>query len=128
METQLSVDFNGYLIFILTLMIVGYAIDLVADLLNASRLQPNLPEEFNGIYDPAKYRTSIEYQKESIRFDTIQKTFWLAVTLLFILLGGFNKVDLFSRHFDLGPIATGLIFVGTLSVLRFIVGLPFSIY
>src|SRR4051794_11784756 len=108
MQTQFPVEFNGYLYFILGLMVAGYLLDLIADTLNAAHLKPELPAEFQGLYDPQKYRTSIEYQKESIRFNTFQKTFWLALTLAFILMGGFDRVDHLARHWGHGGIVTGL--------------------
>lgn len=128
MQAYFPVQFNGYLQFILALMIVGYLVDWVANALNASRLKTDLPAEFQGIYDPEKYRISIQYQKDSFKFDSFRKTFWLIVTIGFILAGGFNTVDVFSRSFNFGTIFTGLIFVATCSVLRFILNLPFSVY
>ena len=52
----------------------------------------------------------------------------LVITITFILAGGFNWIDLTARDFDLGPIGTGLLFTGFLSLLTFIINLPFSIY
>ena len=46
----------------------------------------------------------------------------------FLLFGGFNYVDIWARSFGLGQIVTGLLFIGSLGLLSFIVHLPFSIY
>src|SRR4051812_20615471 len=68
MQSQLPVEFNGYLIFILALIVVSYALDTIADSLNSAQMSPELPEEFRGIYDAEKYGTAIRYQKDSFRF------------------------------------------------------------
>jgi STE24 endopeptidase len=128
MQSHLPVEFNGYLIFILALIAVSYALDMIADGLNTSQMSPELPEEFRGIYDAEKYGTAIRYQKDSFRFEAVTKTFWLIVGTAFILIGGFQMADLFARSFNFGEIGTGLIFIGSLSLLRTIVGMPFSIY
>jgi STE24 endopeptidase len=128
MQSQLPVEFNGYLIFILALIVISYAVDLIADSLNAAQMSPELPAEFRGIYDPEKYATAIRYQKDSFRFEAVSKTFWLIVGVLFILFGGFQWADLFARSWNFGEIITGLIFIGSLSLLRTIVNLPFSVY
>ena len=52
----------------------------------------------------------------------------MAVTIAFIVLGGFNSVDQLARGFGKGPIVTGLIFAGVLTLLRMAVSLPFSAY
>lgn len=128
MQSHLPVEFNGYLIFILALIFISYGIDMIADGLNAARMSPELPDEFRGIYDPEKYSTAIRYQKDSFRFESVTKTFWLIVGTAFILIGGFQMADLFARSFNFGEISTGLIFIGSLLLLRTIVGLPFSVY
>ncbi len=50
------------------------------------------------------------------------------MTLLFILVGGFNVVDLAARDFGFSAIPTGLIFAGLLALLSTILSLPFSVY
>ncbi len=119
---------NLYLLFILTFLIGVFFLDTLADLLNLSRLNGELPQEFQGIYDSGKYLQSLKYQRENVYFDLVHRTVDLWVSIPFILLGGFNTVDTFSRSFGLSYIPTGLIFVGTLSFLRFFIEFPFSIY
>ncbi len=128
MQSYLPVEFNGYLIFILALIFIGYAVDMIADALNAAQMTPELPEEFRGIYDSEKYGTAIRYQKDSFRFESMTKTFWLIAGTAFILAGGFQYADLFARSFGFSEIGTGLVFIGSLSLLRTFVGIPFSIY
>src|SRR4051812_32819105 len=119
---------NPFLILIITFLFGVYLLDTLADALNLTRLRGELPAEFKGIYDPQKYEQSLKYQRENIYFEFIHRTFFFILTLCFILLGGFNTIDLFARSFGWSLIPTGLVFVGSLSVLMSIVNLPFSLY
>ena len=119
---------NPYLIFILTVLVVGYLMDLLVSFFEIRSLQPELPTEFRDVYDEEKYRTSQEYTKVTTGFSVIQETVTLVLTLVFILAGGFNAVDLLARSVGWGSISTGLLFTGALILLSFLLGLPFSLY
>lgn len=119
---------NGYLLFILSVLLLGYLIELVVALLNLRSLNPDLPAEFAGVYDRDQYARSQEYTRVQTRFSLVQSTVSLVVTLAFILAGGFNLIDLAARSFGFSPIATGLLFTGLLGLLSAALNLPFSIY
>jgi STE24 endopeptidase len=119
---------NPYLIFILTVLVVGYLLELAVSFLEIRSLQPELPAEFKDVYDEEKYRMSQEYTRVNTAFSLIQETITLLLTLVFILAGGFNAVDLLARSIGSGSISTGLLFTGLLILLSFLIGLPFSIY
>jgi len=119
---------NLYLILILAILIGSYLLDLIVDTLNLKHMKTDLPEEFQGHYDPAKYEKSQEYLRENTRFGILTDTVTTSVTVAFILYGGFNWVDQLVRRADLGPILTGLIFFGMLVLAYQILHLPFSIY
>lgn len=128
MQAGLPIALNAYFYFIVGLMLLSFLLETLADALNERSLQPELPQEFRGLYDDEKYRSALEYQRANIRFDRVRRTFGLIVTLGFIVLGGFEATDRFARHFGLGTLATGLIFGGTLLLARSVVNLPFSGY
>ncbi|MBU1565205.1 MAG: M48 family metallopeptidase [Proteobacteria bacterium] len=119
---------NGYLVFILTILLLGYLLELVVALLNLRSLSEELPAEFAGVYDAGQYARSQEYTRTTTRFSLVQATVSLVMTLAFILAGGFNLVDLFARGFNLSAIATGLIFTALLALLSTVISLPFSVY
>jgi STE24 endopeptidase len=119
---------NEYLVFILTLLLLSYLLELVVAQLNLRSLSPQLPSEFAGVYDALQYARSQDYTRTTTRFSLLQSTVSLILTLLFILLGGFNVVDLAARDFGFSAIPTGLIFAGLLALLSTILSLPFSIY
>jgi STE24 endopeptidase len=119
---------NGYLLFILSILLLGYLIELTVALLNLRSLSPELPAEFVGVYDGEQYARSQEYTRVTTRFGLIQSTVSLIVTLAFILAGGFNLIDGVARGFGLSPIPTGLLFTGLLALLATALNLPFSLY
>ncbi|MDH4318827.1 MAG: M48 family metallopeptidase [Desulfobulbaceae bacterium] len=119
---------NNYLIFILAVIIVGYVLETLLSLLNLRALDPKLPELFQDVFDKVKYKKSQEYIGVTTRFSLVHSTFSLIATIGFILLGGFNHIDVASRSMGYGSIGSGLIFMGLLLLLSGAVSLPFSIY
>jgi len=119
---------NGYLIFILAVLILSWLLDLVLEMLNLRSLTPDLPAEFQGSYDAGKYATSQQYLRDTTRFGSIAGTFFLLLTGAFILLGGFNFVDCIARAAGFGEIPTGLCFAGILLLATDIIHIPFSAY
>ena len=119
---------NGYLIFILAIIILGFLAEAGVSLLNLHSLDPRLPAEFSGVFSPERYARSQEYTRITTRLALARETVTTLLTLVFLLLGGFNWADTITRAFGLGSIATGLIFTGLLLLLSGIAGLPFSLY
>jgi STE24 endopeptidase len=119
---------NLYLVIILVILIGQYLLSLVVDRVNIKHLNPVLPNEFKGFYDEDKYAKSQQYARENSTFGLIQGTISNAITIPFILLGGFNTIDKVARSAGYGPIITGLLFVGILALLSGIIGLPFAVY
>ncbi|MBC7692884.1 MAG: M48 family metallopeptidase [Methylotenera sp.] len=125
---------SSLLIVLLSLLILISLIDAAADFLNlrSIRSHPEVPKSFEGYYDPEKYLKSQDYLRARTRFDLIGNLYQLILMIGFILLGGFNEVDLFARRLSgsssLSQVFTGLIFVGTLSLARGVSQIPFSLY
>jgi STE24 endopeptidase len=119
---------NTWLIFILAIIFAKYSLDLVVSFLNLKALSPELPTEFKDVLDQKKYRESQDYIRKNTFFSVIQNSCITFITLTFLLMGGFNYIDLFSRSFALGEIPTGIIFTAVLLLLSFTIELPFSIY
>jgi STE24 endopeptidase len=107
---------------------VGYTLELSVSLLNLRNLSPELPHEFNDVWDQQKYKHSQEYTRQNTRFAILQNTIATSITLVFLLAGGFNVIDLYARSFGYGEIITGLIFTAILLVLSLLLNLIFSIY
>ncbi len=111
------------------MIIVGsWLLSVVVESLNAKHVKVELPEEFAGFYDQHRYAISQNYLKENTRFGIAEETFFTALKVIFIVLGGFNVVDLFARRLGMAPILTGLVFCGIILFASSILEIPFSAY
>lgn len=119
---------NTYLFIILVALIGRYLLDLVSNRLNLRHLTEELPSEFTGFYDAESYRRSQAYLRDNTRFDIVHDSVTTALTLAFMVFGGFNQVDRLARAPGWTQIPTGLLFAGILVVLAKLVDLPFSAY
>ncbi|RAP33263.1 peptidase M48 [Candidatus Marinamargulisbacteria bacterium SCGC AG-410-N11] len=119
---------NIYLILVLAIYGIFYLLDVVIELLNIKNIKETVPNEFDGVYEPKKYQESQRYLKETTRFSLIKSTIGLIVFVPFMLLGGFNYLDVVARGFGFGSIITGLIYIGILGFLSSLMSMPFSVY
>jgi len=119
---------NLYGIIILGALVISYALDLAATILNLRTLDNPLPQEFREIYDPAAYRKSQDYTKTKSTFGIVTAAFNFALTLVFWFAHGFEWTDEIVRSWNLPPILSGLAYIGILLAARTILSLPFSIY
>ena len=119
---------NTYLAVILIILIGEYFFNLIVEILNLKNIKTNLPDEFTDLYDSEKYKKSQRYLKETTRFELFTDTLMTFLTISFILAGGFNIVDRFSRNFGLGEIITGLIFVAVIMLIIQAINIPLSAY
>lgn len=119
---------NAYLIAVLTILVFGYFLDTIAQYLNMKHLGMALPEEVEDIYDEEGYQKSQQYLRETTQFRLVHSSIALVVTIIFILVGGFNWIDEFARDFEFESIPTGLIFIAVLAAGSMVLSLPFAIY
>jgi len=121
-------DGSVYFWIVIGIYVGHFGLHLVTEVLNVSKISPDLPTEFDSYFDTEKYKTSQQYLKENTRLSLFEASLSMVVLLPFIVLGGFNWVDLWVRQFDVGPIVTGLIFFGVLGFLGRLMSLPFTVY
>ena len=119
---------NTIAFIILMALFFDFVLNVLADHLNLSRLRDDLPRDFEGVYDPERYRRSQEYLKDNTRFGWVTATFELIVILAFWFGKGFPLLDEWVRAFNYGPIVCGLIYMAALMLFKSILSLPFSIY
>jgi len=115
-------------IIILLTLLGEFILNTIADMLNLSRLQKQIPEPFKDIYDGEQYRKSQDYLRVNTRFSWISSGVDLALLLIFWFAGGFSLLDNWVRSFDQGPIFTGLMFIAILAALKAVISIPFSVY
>ncbi len=117
-----------WLTVVLTLILISFAVETAIAVFNIKALNPELPDEFKNVYSEDEYKKSQNYTRVTTRLSLIENSVSTLIATLFLILGGFNYVDQFARSFNFGEIFTGIIFTGSLGLLSFLVGLPFSIY
>lgn len=119
----------NWVVIVALALVVTAVIRTVVDLLNLKHAQrASVPEEFRDQVDEAKFRQAQEYLAAQTRFSLVSRWAWLAVSLPFLLLGGYGFVDEGARALGFGTIATGLLYFLFLGILGEIVELPFSWY
>jgi STE24 endopeptidase len=119
---------NVYAIAVLAALLGAWALDLLARLLDLRALRSELPPEFRGLYDPAEYARSQAYSRARTRFHLVESTVGLVTLLAFWRLGGFRLVDDLVHRLGLGPVPTGVLFIGVLTLGSALLGLPFRVY
>ena len=119
---------NTYAWIVLVALLGEFALSMLTSLLNIRAMGPTVPDEFRSVYDDETYARWQDYTRARTRFDLLHSACSLAVLLLFWQLGGFGWLDRVCRGVGLGPVPTGLLFVGALVVGSTALGLPFRIY
>lgn len=119
---------HSWLYIILFIILTSFVLETVLSILNIKVLSPELPEEFSDVYNSEDYAQSQEYTKATTFFSLIENGFTTTITILFLTDGGFNLIDIWARSFEFTEIVTGIVYVGTLMFLSFLISLPFSIY
>ncbi len=115
-------------IFLLVALVGYFAVDLLAKILNLRCLRSKIPGEFSDVYDEYRYKRSLAYTRENTWVDIAVSATGLTVLLVFWVLGGFGKLDVWLRSFHLHPVLAGLLYLGILAVARELLSLPFDYY
>src|SRR3989337_512105 len=105
---------NLFFVIILSALILDFALDITANLLNLKALKLESPPALDDVYKPEEYQRSQAYTRSATRFELFAGAINLAVLLAFWFAGGFNFFDLLVRKAELGPILGGLLYFGTL--------------
>lgn len=105
-----------------------YLLDTVANRLNLRALKPELPREFESIYEKTEYRRFLDYTAVTARFERLVATWDLALLLGFWLLGGYDWLDRAVRSLHIAFIPTGLAYLGALFFGKWLLSLPLEIH
>jgi STE24 endopeptidase len=119
---------NTIALIILVALLFDFVLNLLADYLNITMLREDLPRDFEGVYDPERYRKSQEYLKVNTRFGWATAFFDLIILLVFWFGKGFPLLDEWLRSFGYGPIICGLVYIALLMLFKALLSLPFGIY
>lgn len=119
---------NGYAVLILVALLVEYVLTMVADIFNLRALRPVPPQALSGVYEATAYQKSQAYTRIQTQFGWVKTTLMLAVTLLFWFAGGLQALDTIIRAWDMGPVGSGLAYIGILLLGQTFLALPFRLY
>jgi STE24 endopeptidase len=119
---------NIYLFVILASLGASWFLGVLSNVLTIRALQPEPPVELVDVFDNEKYAKSQGYARATLQFSNIVDTLSTLFIFGVILFGGFNWLDIQVRALELAPIWTGLVYIGSLSILFWAVSLPFEIY
>lgn len=121
-------DSSSIVTIILITLIANYLLSFLADILNLAMVQDRVPEAFQEVYDARRYRRSQEYLRVNTRFGWVVETFNFLLLVTVWFGKGFPLLDQWIRGWQQGPVISGLLFIGILALLKFLLSLPFSLY
>ncbi len=119
---------NPWLLCILAILLIQFLLDVSISILNLKALAPDLPREFEEDMSREDYLKSLDYTKTTTIFSLIEESWTTVITLAFLLMGGFNLIDIIARSMGFSMIPTGLFYTGILLLLSWLLGLPFAVY
>lgn len=121
-------EFNLLAILLIVSLLLLWKLDFISTILTLKNLHPELPKEFEGVWDDEKYRKAQSYEKAQARFGLLSSITSLTALLVFWFFGGFAWLDLLVNQWSLGPIASGLSFIALIYLASWLLSLPFDIY
>jgi len=119
---------NLILYLIIGILTFDFVLNTFLSYINSKTWTNKVPEELKELYDSDKYAKAQEYDKSNKNLSYLVSALSFVLSLAFILLGGFEMVDQFSRSYSSNPIVVALIFFGILYIALDVFSLPFSLY
>mgnify|MGYP000871672447 FL=1 len=119
---------NTFAVIILIAVLSEYFLSVVSGILSLRTFSPTLPAEFREVFDEDKYAEARRYGQTQTYFGLIHSSFDLAILLAFWLFGGFEWLDQVVRAAGYGPLVSGLVYIGLLTLASSLLGLPFRLY
>ena len=96
---------------IVGIIILNFIIDKIIGKLNAKHYNDPIPEELKDVYKEEEYKKSQAYKATNYKFGVFTSSFSIAVTLAFLMFGGFEFVDSLSRGISDNTILIALLFL-----------------
>ncbi len=119
---------NTFAVIILVAIIGEYLLSLASSILSLRTFSPTLPAEFRDVFDEDKYAQARHYSKTRTYFGFIHSSVDLIILLSCWFFGGFEWFDQVVRAADYGPLVSGLVYIGSLTLASSLLGLPFRLY
>ncbi|MEN8157705.1 MAG: M48 family metallopeptidase [Bacteroidota bacterium] len=120
--------YNTIFVVIIAVLVFGYLLDQLLDMLNLKHTVTELPEELKGIFDEEEYRKSQQYKRDNTRFSFITSTISIVTIGVVFFLGGFGWLDRWVSGMISNYIVVVLVFFGILGFISDILTTPFALY
>ena len=115
---------DGWTGLVLAGLLLAFGVRAAADVLELRALGGALPAPLRAVYDADRHRRAQQYAAARLRFGIVVAAARLAVLLACWLGGGFGLVDRWSGGLGVGPVSTGLAFLGALGLGDALLALP----
>ena len=119
---------NIFAVIILIAILGEYLLSLASSILSLRTFSPTLPAEFRDVFDEDKYAQARHYSQTQTYFGFIHSSIDLIILLTFWFFGGFEWLDQVVRTAGYGPLVSGLVYIGSLTLASSLLGLPFRLY
>ena len=120
--------YNTIFVLIIAILVFGYLLGRVLDLLNLRHILPELPKELSDVYDAEEYKKSQLYKRDTTRFSFLSSSLGLVLMLILFFTGGFGWLDRLVGSLGLHYILHVLVFFGILALIGDILTTPLDLY
>lgn len=110
------------------IVIATYLVGVVIDYLNQKNSNETLDPLIADLYDPDERSRSVNYSAENSKLSFYSSSFSTAIMILALGLGWFAQLDNWIRNYFSNGIQISLIFIAILSVISWLISVPFNLY
>lgn len=110
------------------IIVIMFVVDLAISLINYQHRNQPIPANVRELYDEEKYNNWLKYTMETLRFSLITKSVSTVLIVVLLASGFFGLVERWSSQWFANAVLQTIAFLGVISLLQVIVGLPFSYY
>ncbi|MEY3836989.1 MAG: hypothetical protein RLZZ448_818 [Actinomycetota bacterium] len=113
---------------LVVIVLAAYIIESILDNLNLSTARNALDPKIAHLYDAKERERSISYSAEKTRFGFISSTISTLILIFALSYGWFASLDNWARGIVDNQILVSLLFIASLSVISYLLNLPFTLY
>ena len=113
---------------LVVIVLAAYIIESILDNLNLSTARNALDPKISHLYDAKERERSISYSAEKTRFGFISSTISTLILIFALSYGWFASLDNWARSIVDNQILVSLLFIASLSLISYLIGLPFTLY
>jgi STE24 endopeptidase len=113
---------------IIGILTLQFILETYLDYLNSKHYKDTIPTELSDVYDGEEYVKSQDYTQTNYKFALLTSIFSFVLTILFLVLGGFEWIDMIARSVSDNPTIIALAFFGIIMIGSDVITTPFSYY